>query len=226
MNSKVIFNNLIKVLSVVTVVLLLQLTNKVQAEILPNLYVSGAMVSGNGGLKNIKLENNTDNFSVNKVDNQNNGFMFAAGISPNLPIPIIGSLRGQFEYSRNFNNNARGNMYGVGVYYDVLKIIPIVTPYIGASFMYYQANTRFELSGNDGKSVSLFDKVNQPLAAFTVGANFDIPFIPLQVFAEYKYITSSVFSSNIKVINDNNISVKSADFKSNSIVLGLKYNII
>lgn len=205
----------------------------------PKLYVSAGALVGGGGLTGAKVSNTVENLAIKASDSTSSdtGILFSVGLEPNLPIPVIGSLRPEIQYMHNFNKQLKGDAIGAGLYYDLFKMIPFLHPYVGVSVAYLSADAKLKLNAtniaeNNG-SVN-FDvktnKLSQTLVGFSVGANVSVPVIPLTFFAEYRFVTSDLLGPKVKTSSDNNttlgLNINNAHYKSQGVLIGLRYYIL
>lgn len=198
---------------------------------LPKVYVSGGFLLGEGGVKGGEIQKDIKKqLNLNNSTSKNNSWFLSAGVEPNLPVPFLSGLRGELQYKNIHNKNIKGNGIGVGLYYDVFKFIPFVTPYVGASIMYLNAKTKIKASfGSKGDNISLItDKADQSLLTFSAGANVYIPLIPVTFFAEYDYTTSNLIGPklNIKGNMMNNINLTGSHYSYQGALVGIRYYIL
>ncbi|MDR2007998.1 MAG: hypothetical protein LBQ34_03380 [Alphaproteobacteria bacterium] len=171
--------------------------------VLPQLYIGGAVSE-----KNSTAEFNTPSDTKYKSSFNTTSYLLSLGIRPiNLPIPIISNFRVEAQYLGALSGSNKDSQYGLVLYYDILRFIPFVNPYVGVGTQYatYKFNN---VSDVNNKSKSLY--------TLHAGLTGKIPVLPLDVFLEYRYTTSGNASSN----------VGSYKVSSNDVMLGLRYYVL
>jgi len=148
-------------------------------------------------------------------DNKGKNLNFAFGISPNLPIPIISSLRLEISYTRGLENGLSDSLTGASIYYDV-NLYPFITPYVGISFLY--SNPEVAIHGNQ----SIKEKVNQGLTGFNVGVSMGLPAFPLAVYGEYRYAIPGIFKNELN-FNKNSVNYSSSNYNLSMFMVGIRY---
>lgn len=167
-------------------------------------HLSGGSIAGN--IKN--------DFAVR--DNNGQNISFALGVAPNIPLPIISNVRAEITYIKSIKNGVSNNLTGASIYYDFFKLLPIVTPYVGVSFLYY--NPKIALHGNQ----PIKEKINQGLTAFNVGASLSLPSFPLAVYGEYRYAIPGIFKNNLN-FKKNDITYSFEDYSLSMFMVGVRY---
>ncbi|MCL2567033.1 MAG: hypothetical protein FWE18_02915 [Alphaproteobacteria bacterium] len=171
--------------------------------VLPQVYIGGAAVnkSSKAEFKIADNHNANDNFNTTS-------YLFSLGIRPiNLPIPIISDLRVEAQYLGALSNSNKNSQYGLVLYYDILRFIPFINPYVGVGTQY--ASYKFD-------KISDINKKNKSLYTFHAGLTGKIPVVPLDVFLEYRYTTSG----------SSNSSIGSYKVSSNDVMFGLRYYLL
>lgn len=103
------------------------------------------------------------------MSHTHSGFVLGLGVSgQGLPVPVVNGFRLQGTWAHTGRN-----LYSLGLYYD-FHMLPVVTPYLGTS-----------VSTSDLTNITKKDSYN--LWGVHLGLAAGIPFVPLSVFAEYKY---------------------------------------
>ncbi len=103
-----------------------------------------------------------------------NSPIYSAAVGYELPLPIL-DVRGEVEYLRvrpEINNGQDSKFDGIFLNgYTDIPFVPFVDPYVGA-----------------GVGYSRFDHNNSTAYQGMVGVEYGIPFIPLSLAAEYRYM--------------------------------------
>ena len=178
--------------------------------VVPDLYVWGGVINSNTKINFSDFQmpgiNIADYISGGDTKSNNTGLALGFGIRP-IDLPVVGGFRIDLQYSNNFNKEAKNEMYGAVLYYDILRIIPIVHPYVGLGVYSSSLN-----------KADVMDVVNQKATpsqvSFNVGLEASIPILG-HMFAEYRLINSDfsgLFATKV--------------IQNQDIMLGFKYYII
>ncbi len=167
------------------------------AMLVPDIYGSlGVMHSS---------EKNTffGNSDTTKVSN----YHLALGIRP-LDIPIVGGFRIEGQYDSHFRSTDIDSVYGAVLYYDILRIIPIVNPYIGVGMMTSKLNN----STARDFGVSDSDKA----FSYHIGLDFSLPIVGLNLFLEARQMKFDYAKELNTTLSD--LKIKKIDT-----IFGIKY---
>ena len=178
--------------------------------LVPDLYIWGGAINSNTKIHlsdfQVPRLNIADYISGGDAKSNNTGLAFGFGVRP-IDLPVVGGFRIDLQYSNNFNKEAKNEMYGAVLYYDILRIIPIVHPYLGVGV--------YSSSLNKADVVDVVNQKTTPSqVSFNVGLEASIPILG-HMFAEYRFINSD-FSGLFA----------SKGIQNQDIMLGFKYYII
>ncbi|MDR0484908.1 MAG: hypothetical protein LBH40_06500 [Alphaproteobacteria bacterium] len=166
---------------------------------IPEVYISGAFAKSKSKM-DVETESNLDSIKKNF---DTNSYLLSLGIRP-LNVPVFGNFRVEAQYLGALSGDAnKDNQYALVVYYDILRIIPFINPYIGVGAKY--ASYKFN-------SIEDLKQKNKSLYTFHAGLVGETPIAPLGFFVEYRYSNT---------MNSNTFKMNSSD-----VMLGLRYYIL
>lgn len=196
---------MIKIAKKITLALLLSIgLTSASWAILPEVYVGGAYAQ-----KKSKIETN---FEDAKENFDTKSYLLSVGIRP-INLPIIGNFRIEAQNLGAVSGQNKDSQYGLVLYYDILRIIPIVNPYVGVGVQY--ATYKF-----DNKD-DFTNKKSKGLYTLHAGLTASIPVLPLDLYAEYRYTTTTSKSSS----EVSGVGVIKYDVKSSDFMIGARYYI-
>lgn len=192
------------------VLIILVISTSAKAIVLPDIYVGGGYINSDS---NVKIRSNDTIYTTSR---SGNGILLLAGIRPiSLRIPVLNGIRLDFQYRSDLSGDIKTSSYGTVLYWDIIRIIPFVDPYIGIGI--HRADIRFD---NQLKDERGFRNTNENTYSGHVGLNFNLPVIPFNIFVEYR-ASGKNFRDMIK-------DPKEGDyvFYDKSIVIGAKIPIL
>jgi opacity protein-like surface antigen len=169
--------------------------------VLPEVYIGAGYVQ-----KKSIIDTNSDG-SDEKFNNQS--YLISLGVRPLGFLPILGNFRVEAQNLGALSGSNKDTQYGLVLYYDILRIIPIVNPYVGMGVQY--ATYNFD------NTADFYDKKSKGLYTLHAGLNASIPALPLDLYVEYRYTTTTSNSS---------AGALSYDIKSNDFMIGARYYIL
>jgi hypothetical protein len=129
-------------------------------------------------------------------------YQVSLGIRP-LDVPILGGLRLEAQY----NSGNSSNLYSAVLYYDILRIIPFVNPYIGVGMI------ASKLNSDVYSSLGVSDSDNA--LSYHIGLDFVLPITGLNLFLELREMK---FDYGQAVNSLSNLKIQKIDT-----IFGIKY---
>ncbi|MFL1780603.1 hypothetical protein ABSA28_00293 [Candidatus Hepatincolaceae symbiont of Richtersius coronifer] len=201
-----------------TLLAFLAFTETKAAIFIPDLYISGGILSSTTSVSSVTALSTT---TIESTKGNSEGLFFTLGLRP-IDLPIVGGFRGDLQYYLDaYAQNVKRSSYGAVIYFDFLRILPI-NPYIGVGIT--NTNSNLKNISNRGYIGEDYERSKGGASAH-IGVNLDIPFFPLDVFIEYRKVKKSLGayfrgnSHNLSGANKYNAS-------SDDILIGVKYYII
>ncbi len=146
--------------------------------LVPDIYIGGAIYSGENKIKDVY--NNNSSIGTRDGTFKNKSYLLSIGIRP-IDLPILGNFRFEGSYSGSISGDNAASKYGLVMYFDLFRFIPIINPYIGLGY----SNTSYDFKDS-------YKNLKNNVGEYSMhgGLNISPPFIPFDVYLEYKYFVA------------------------------------